>query len=143
MAEVEFLILANHAEVQNGLLYLNGGGWSDHHRGVMPGGLAPISTFGIAVGVLIPWGETNTPHQLSVRVEDADGASIGELGATLMTGRPPELPPGADQRAVMAVMFNLQFPHAGDYRVIARLGEQTPRMTTFRVHDHLVQGVAA
>lgn len=143
MAELDFLILANHVEVQNGLLYMNGGGWSDHHRGVLAGSPPPVSTFGIAVGVLVPWSETNVPHQLSVGIEDEDGASVAQLGASLTTGRPPELPPGADQRAVMAMMFNLQFQRPGEYRIVARLGDQSPRMTTFRVHDHPVQSMAA
>jgi hypothetical protein len=135
VTDVDFLILANHAEVQNGLLYLAGGGWSEHHRGVPPQGQPPPSSIGIAVGVRVPWTDTNTPLQLMLAVEDADGmASLVSVAAGVTTGRAPNLPPGSDQIVVMAFNVHIQFPHAGEYRVIARLGEQA-RTVAFRVHD--------
>jgi hypothetical protein len=142
MATIDFLILANHAEVQNGLLYMNGGGWSEHHRPVLSGqpGL-PISSFGLGVGVLVPWTETNQPHQLTVAIENADGVVLTQMMASLTTGRAPQLAPGSEQRAVMALTFNLQFPVAGEYRIVARLGSEV-KTVSFRVLDHPIAQAA-
>jgi len=143
MATIDFLILANHAEVQNGLLYMSGGGWSDHHRPVLPGQEAlPISSFGLGVGVLVPWTETNQPHSLSVAIEDADGKVLTEMMASLTTGRTPQLAPGTEQRAVMALSFNLQFPIAGGYSIVARVGAEV-RTVDFRVLDHPIAAASA
>ncbi len=134
MADVDFLILANHAEVQSGLMYLAGGGWSDHHRLVSPQGQS-ISTIGVGVGIRVPWTDTNTPLQLTLTIEDADGKeSLTNAGANLTAGRPPTLPPGSDQVVVMAFNVHITFPHPGEFRVVARLGEQA-RTVAFRVHD--------
>src|SRR5258708_2614984 len=76
---IEFLILANHVEVRDGLLNLLGGGWTDHWRRVSKGGPASMSHFGIGVGVLINWNDTNRPHHLTVRIETADGERIATM----------------------------------------------------------------
>ena len=59
-AAVDFVLMANHVEVVNGLLYVSGGGWTDHHRRLPPDG-APIppSHLGIGVSVVVPWNEKN------------------------------------------------------------------------------------
>jgi hypothetical protein len=143
VADIDFVITANHAENQNGLLYLSGGGWSDHHRQMALGQPPPISTIGVAVGLVIPWNETNQLEQLTVAIEDADGKVLAQLGAGLTTGRPPDLPQGAEQRVLLALNFQLQFPSAGDHRIVARLGEQV-RSVPFRVRDlQVMQAPAA
>ncbi|SRR6266545_6351832 len=136
MADIEYLLLANHAEAVNGLLYVLGAGWTDQWRGVIPEDTPPpVTHFGIAASVLVPWTETNRPHHLSIRIEGEDGApELGRLEADLEVGRPPGSRPGTDQRAVMAVNVNLQFPRAGGYRIVAELGDKV-RTTSFRVND--------
>lgn len=135
MADIDFLILANHAEVQNGLLYIAGGGWSDHHRPVPAQGPAPVSTIGMGVGVKVSWTDTNTPLQLTLVLEDADGkGQLANVGANLTAGRAPTLPPGSDQVVVMAFNVHVQFQHPGEYRLVARLADQA-RTVAFRVHD--------
>ena len=51
--DIDFLILANHAEMVNGLLYMVGVGWD--RRSANPN--TPF--FSIAAGFLIPWNLTN------------------------------------------------------------------------------------
>jgi hypothetical protein len=134
MSELEYVLLADHAEAVNGRLNVLGAGWTDQYRGVVLGAGAPISHFGIGVSVLVPWNETNRPHRLGIRIEDEDGANIGGLEADLEMGRPPGIAHGSDQRAVLGVNVNLTFPRPGGYRVVAELAGQT-RTLSFRVHD--------
>jgi len=135
MPQVETLILANHAEAVNGLLYIAGGGWTDHWRPPMPEGQVPISSLGIGVGILVPWGETNRKHTITLRIESEDGGpQLTQLEGEIEVGRPPGIPDGIDQRAVLGINFNLQFPAAGGYRIVAECREST-RSVSFRVHD--------
>lgn len=136
MVTVDFLIVANHAELVNGLLYLVGGGWTDHHRAVRVGADAPMSHLGIAVGVRVPWNETNQPHLLTIQIEDEDASSLLKLEATLKVGRPPQLTPGTEQPVVFGFPIDVRFPSAGGYRVVARLdSEGEVKRWGFRVHD--------
>jgi hypothetical protein len=134
VAEVETLILANHAEAINGLLYMSGGGWTDHWRPPVPTGGLPISHLGVAVTVIVPWNEIDMAHHVYVAIEDDDGQTMLQMVSGVQIGRPPDLPPGSDQRAVLAMLMNLVFPHPGGYRLLGRLGNQT-KTVQFRVHD--------
>ena len=58
MAQIELLTLANHAEVQNGLLYLSGAGWDRVTRAYKEGKKPRPQHFAIALSVLVPWAET-------------------------------------------------------------------------------------
>jgi len=141
MTEIEFLILANHAEAQNGLLYLVGGGWTDHLRRVPVSGPPPISHFGIGVGVSVGWDDTNRPHHLTIRIETDDGRQVAKVDGEIVVGRPPQLKPGSDQRAVIAFNIDTQWPVAGGYRIVAFLSATPDEQKTvsFRVHDQPVQ----
>ncbi len=140
MAEIEYMLLANHAEAVNGLLHVLGAGWTDQWRGRQPPDVPPpLTHFAIGVSVLVPWTETNRPHHLILTIESEDGSELGRVEADLEIGRPPRIPVGSDQRAVLAINVNIQFPGPGGYRVVARLGEQT-RSGSFRVHDEVPPG---
>lgn len=140
MTEIEFLILANHAEVRDGLLNLLGGAWTEHRRRIPKGATAPITHFGIGVSVLVDWNDTNHPHHLTLRIETADGLEIAKIEGKVEVGRPPGIQPGSSQRAVLAFNIDTRWPSAGTYRVVARLGDmpETERHVTFRVLDQEV-----
>lgn len=134
--QIENLILANHVEAVNGLLYVSGGGWTDHWRPQPPHPGAPVvSHLGVAVTVVIPADAPAVPQQLSVAIEDVDGGQVAGLATQLSPTRPPGLPAGQELRSVLALSFNLVFPAAGGYRVVARLGISPPRQLPFQVHD--------
>lgn len=137
MAEVEFLLLGDHAEAVGGKLHIIGAGWTDHWRGQRKeGDQIPLSHFGVGVGVLVPWTETNQPHPLVVRIENEDGTQVGQqVQANVEMGRPAGLPSGAAQRAVLAINVNIQFPAPGGYRIVTTLGGRPGRTVSFRVHD--------
>ncbi len=136
---VELLILANHVEAVNGLLYISGGGWTDHWRPQPPQPGAPVfSHLGIGLAVIVPWESSASPHRLWVAVLDDLGQEVpGTVIATqLNPGRPQGLATGSEQRSVLALALNLVFPHPGEYRVAARVGEDGgERSVSFRVHD--------
>lgn len=135
MPDIEFIVLANHAEARDGLLYLMGGCWTDHWRGTLADGHPPISHFGIGVAVLVQWDETNRPHHLVLHLETDDGKELAKMDADLTMGRPAGLTPGSPQRAVLAINVDMQFPAPGGYRIVGELGDQT-KFVTFRVHDN-------
>lgn len=136
-AQIETLVLANHAEAVNGLLYIAGGCWTIHWRQTPSEGQPPpISHFGIALAVLIPWTQTNRRHHLTLRIEPEDGGEpLVSVDGDLEVGRPPGVSPGSDQRAVLAVNADVQFPKAGGYRVLAELSSGHTRSVSFQVRD--------
>ncbi len=135
MASIEYLFLANHAEVQNGLLYALGAGWAEMYRFVPDEGHPPPNHFAIATSVLVPWEETNQPHRLTVWIErDGDGPQLIQAEVQIEVGRPPGLPAGTDQRAVLALPIDFAFPEQGSYRAVAEVGEHRSS-ASFRVHD--------
>jgi hypothetical protein len=143
-AGIDVLILANHAEAINGLLYIMGGGWTDAHRQIVKDNPPPTTHFGIGVSVRVPWHDTNRPHKLQIVVEEADAmAIIAKVEGELNVGRPPQLPPGSLQHAVMAINIDTVFPAAGEYRVVARIDETLDQATwPFRIHDTIVRAAA-
>lgn len=138
MAQIDLLLLANHAEVQNGLLYTMGAGWDTVNRAYDPAGQPEPFRFSLALGVVVPWSETNVAHPVNVWIEDEDGRRLVNSRFDLEVGRPPGRPPGSDTRTVMASSLTVQFPHAGGYRVVAEINglSETRRVYSFRVVDH-------
>jgi hypothetical protein len=126
--EIEFLILADHAEAVNGKLYLMGGGWD---RRVVAD-FRQLQIFAVAVAVLIPWTETNRPLSLSVAITDLDGAPIAPpLQTQLTAGRPANAKPGQKLRYMLAVNFQTTIPRPSEYVVEARIGQSPPKRVSF------------
>jgi DNA-binding SARP family transcriptional activator len=137
MPQIESMLLANHAEAHDGLLYLMGAGFSDVRQVVPPGQAPPPFHFGIGLSVLVGWNETNVRHHIAVTLEPEDGgAPLLTAEADLEVGRPPGSVEGVDQRAVLAMTGEVQFPVAGGYRLLAVLGNQR-RAASFRVHHEV------
>ena len=134
MPQIEFVTLASHAEAINGLLYLQGAGWTDIQQPAGPQGQPGIVHMGIGVSILVGWNETNRryPHNLSVVHED--GSVLMHADGQVEAGRPPGLPAGSDLRSVLAVSAEMQFPKAGGYEVRAEIDGKV-RSAAFRVHQ--------
>lgn len=136
MTDIALLTLANHAEVQNGLLYISGGEWNTVTRRYPASGQPKPQHLAIALSVVVPWTEANTPQVVSIRMEDEDGRNrLLETRFKLEVGRPPGKPHGSDSRSALAFTGNVQFPQAGGYRVVAQVGDRTSTYS-FRVVDH-------
>lgn len=124
--DVDFLILADYAEIVGGKLYLMGGAWD---RMTVRDAAQPMR-FAVALGVLVPWNATNQTHNLRVTIEDADATQHGTLiESSFVAGRPPDLKPGSTQRVLLAVVSIAAPPPAGDYALLVTIdGEQRRRV---------------
>lgn len=99
------LILADHAQVSDGKLFISGGGWSI-------AGPGPVS-MAVAVKVEVPWDRANTRMKFLLELLDADGqpvtvpASFGEqeikIDGEFETGRPAGLKQGVPLDVALAV----------------------------------------
>ena len=129
--EIEFLALANHAEAVNGLLYLMGVGWNEVSVNA-PEGQPIVHHFGVGVSILVGWNDTNRPIPVEIRIEGEDGGpELAKVDGEVNVGRGPTIKPGSDQRAVLALNVNAQFPARGGYRVVCRLNRDDKKMRTY------------
>jgi hypothetical protein len=135
--ELEYVVIANHAEAINGLLYLQGAGWTDIQQPVGANGQLGIVHFGMAVSILVGWNETNRRFPLKLVVVHEDGAELAPpVYAQIEAGRPPGLPEGSDIRSVIALNAEAQFQRLGRYEFRVELGDEV-RRTAFRVKSAL------
>ena len=133
--QIDALIVANHVEAINGLLYLSGGGWTDLHRRILNGSVPP-SHFGIGMAVRVPWHETNKKHRYIVEVQaDDTGQAIVHAEGDISVGQPPQLARGSVQHAIVAISIDMTFPKAGSYGIVATIDRKGETIWTFRVHD--------
>ncbi len=85
--EIDYLLLAEHAEVTGSKLYLMGGGWDTMNVPDVPAHVR----LNLAAGVRVGWDETNTTIPLVVRVDDDDAQEVFRLDGQMNVGRPPQL----------------------------------------------------
>jgi hypothetical protein len=134
---IENLLIANHAEVANDLLYISGGGGDICSRIIADDGVRDPS-FAIALTVRVPWLETNRQHTVVLSIEADNGQTVEpgcEISFTM--GRGPDLQPGAIQHFQTALrMEHVHFPAASGYRLVAELDDNADvRSWPFRVVD--------
>ena len=126
--EVDFLVLADHAEVLDGKVYMMGGAWDRIHVNDIN---VPVS-LSIVVGVIIPWGLTNEPHQLQIRMEDADGNRVlPDAEITINMGRPATATKGQTFRAIAALNTHLTLHKFGAYCLVASVAGYREKRATF------------
>src|SRR6266545_519243 len=95
--------VADHAAVENGKLYVNGGFWN---RLAFPSFPAMLS-FSIVAVVEVPWRAYHQPHKFTVRFEDADGHPIsGFLEGEFQVGAAAELKRGDPTPLPFAAQVN-------------------------------------
>ena len=128
--EIEWLMIADAAEVVGNKLYVLGGGWD---RLTIRSGFPLNRQIGIALSFKVPWAETNERHQFEIEVATDDAESLHKAGGEIEVGRPPGIPPGADQRVQMAVTAHIQFKQAGQYVIIARVDGEDSKRVVFSV----------
>lgn len=99
------LMLCDHAQVAEGKLYINGGGWNVIRPEPTP--------YAIAMLIEVPWDRTNSEHTLLLELLTSDGEPVivpGEKGEEPMrvegqfeVGRPPGTKPGTPMAMPMAL----------------------------------------
>ncbi len=113
--EVEWLILADAAQVVGGKLYLLGGGWN---RYTVNTGFPSQQTMAVAMSVTVPWAETNERRAFAIEVLTEDGESLGKVGGAFEVGRPPGVPAGSALRTQMAVTIQWRVNKPGTYEIV-------------------------
>jgi hypothetical protein len=135
MPEVEMLMLANHAEVLNGLLYVQGGGWTHHWRpAVGPGQPPPASQIAVAATFILDPTETAASQPFSIRIRDDGGEEVVRADGNFEVGgdrpRTPE-----HRRLAFGANMGIVFPHEGRYTVAAEAMGYPALTVEFWVHD--------
>lgn len=131
--KVEWLILADAAQVVGHKLYLMGGGWDVL---TVNSGFPYQHRFAVAVAFTVPWLETNQRHNFEIEVATEDGKTLAKVDGQIEVGRPPGIQPGQEQRVQLAADFVVGLEGPGTYVVIARLEGQE----SGRVHFNVVAG---
>lgn len=133
--EIEWLILADAAQVVGNKLYLLGGGWDR----LMVNRPFPIDQrIALALSIRVPWNETNQKHTFEVEIVSEDHTteeprSLGKLAGQFEIGRPPGIRQGQEQRFQLAVDITLKVEMAGTKTVIVRVEGQELRRLDFSV----------
>jgi hypothetical protein len=130
---VEWLILADYAEIIGNKLYVMGGGWDVLTVNKQ---FPTEQRCGLAASFVVPWNETNQRHHVEIQVATEDGTSIATVGAEFEVGRPPGIPPGQEQRFQIAGNLTLKLERAATYVVIGRVEGQDES----RIHFNVVPG---
>jgi hypothetical protein len=137
-------LLCNHAEAQNNLLYLSGGGID---RTFIPAGQPAPWSVSLAVGmsVGVPWTQTNQEHSVHISLQDADGHPVEmqrsptdrqPFGAEIRfnVGRPPQLEVGETQTVALAVNVPvLPFEKLGQYTFVISIDGTELRRLPYRL----------
>lgn len=133
MPEIEYVTLANHAEAINGLLYLQGAGWTDVTTVQGPQGQLASVHMGIGISILVGWNETNTSFPLEFAMVHEDGGPpVLDGQGQIESGRPPGIPAGGDLRSVLAINADVAFPGPGGYEFRVKLADKV-KSVSFRV----------
>lgn len=116
------ILLADSAEVREGLLFLLGGGWNEVGPAPQPFALAGL--------IEIEWDETNARHSLELTVENEDGAPLivptpaGDqpvrVTSEFEVGRPAGSTPGSSFNMPLAVPI-VPLPWTPGRRYVVRL----------------------
>ncbi len=128
--EVEWLILADSAQVVGSKLYLLGGGWD---RLIINAEFPVQHPMALALSFRVPWNETNRKHSFQVAILDSDGTQKGQFGGQLEVGRPPGIPAGQDQRIQAVVNMSLKIEAPQTFEVMARIEGQDKARTHFNI----------
>ena len=127
--DVEWLILADAAQVVGNKLFLMGGGWGR----IVLNNLPSQHALSIALAIKVPWNETNEKHAFEIEFVSEDGETIQKLGGTFEAGRPPGIPAGQEQRIQTAVNAIMNFAKPGTIAVVARIDGEERRRVAFNV----------
>ena len=128
--EVEWIILADAAEVVNNKLYVIGGGWENLTVNSTLPHLYPCA---IAAAFRVPWNETNQQHNVEIAIDNQDGQELLKVEGQVEVGRPPGIPLGSAQRVQMAIKLGLPIEQFGTYGIIARIEGEERRRVAFNI----------
>ena len=123
--EIDFVVLADFAQAVQGKLTLVGGGWNLHSPRQYPS----LLPFGLGIGILIPWSETNRRHAMKFVIKKSEGSQLIEGGGEFEIGREAGIPPGMTQRAVLGLAGQIQLQEPGTYEIIVTIEGDEKRVS--------------
>ncbi len=115
---VEWIILADAAEVINGKVYALGAGWDVIN---LAAPLPAPHRFSIVIAFQVPWNETNQQHEIEIELLNPDGKQLVIIQGQLEVGRPPGINHGSSQRVPVAFSVEAEFDQVGPYALFARV----------------------
>ena len=112
--KLDWAMLANFAEVREGLVFVVGGGIDTVNTAQLP---APLNAT-ILVRLLLHRTEANKQHSLELEITDEDGNSVAKVQAGFMVANNPDLPVGWDIPGMFALnVHGLQLAKEGRYAI--------------------------
>ncbi len=135
---LEWMLLANHAEDQGGLLYLSGATWDTVTVGAptpaeLPDIVALFQGY-LVIRLLFHPTETGREHTFQVTVIDEDGHELQTFRGSLPVERNDKLLPGWDQGVHIILGLNgMPLPHFGNYEFSLQVDGQHLGDRPFRV----------
>lgn len=125
--QVEFLMLADAAQVVGGKLFLLGGGWTIWRAPSYP----TRAQFSIAAGFRIDWDETDVPHPMEMQIHAPDGKQILRAEGRVQAGRPQGVIEGASQLVMLAVSAPVTFEATGPYELTLTMNDEVEWVVPF------------
>jgi hypothetical protein len=122
--------LSDHAVVENGKLYVNGGFWNQVYSATYPVARA----FGVAAVLHIPWRQHHQGHGFAVTFEDADGRSLAaRFEGQFRVGTAPNMRVG-DFTVIPLAAFvtNFILDRPGDYAAVLSVDDTELARWRFR-----------
>ncbi len=131
--KIEWILMADSAEVLGGKLYMLGGGWDR-----MPASASKDSkdsrVFALAFSILVPWHQANEKHTMKIEIIDEDGKrTIFKVEGEFEVGRPAGAVRGQLLRVPIAVKYMGTIEQPGTYAVIGSLDGEESCRTQFHV----------
>ena len=132
---LDYLLIADAAQVSGGKLFMIGGGWDRLLVARLPG--SSSLPFFVAFGVGVPWSHTNRRFHFVVDLLNADEEQVDQLvSGEFEVTRPPGVTPGARQRAQFAGPARPEFPAAGKYAIRLSVDGKALGETSIEVRSH-------
>jgi hypothetical protein len=121
--EIEWVILADSAEVLNNKLYLMGGGWENL---IANTGFPVAYPCAVAASFLVPWSdEPNRVVNIGIDIADEDGGAVlSQTIGQVDVRRSPFRERGEPDRVQIAIKFGLVLERPGHYVATARVEER-------------------
>jgi len=127
---IEWMMLADAAEINGGKLYLLGGGFDRINVGAP---LPQRRNIALAVSINVPWASTNQRHHLTLEFMDEDGRSQAKADGDFEVGRPPGAVAGQAQRIQIALQANVDLKEFGSNVIVASIDGQESRRVSYQV----------
>ena len=127
---IEWLILADAAEVVGGKLYLMGGGFDRINVG------SPLPNrrhMALAVSVSVPWASTNERHHMTIDFIDDDGQQQAKVEGEFEVGRPPGAKAGQPQRIQMVLQAEVELKKFGVNTIVGSVNGIESRRVSYSV----------